>query len=114
MPRKQTSRTQPQPVRSKREPIDGLTAEVRDRPYTDDPALLALEERFASSTPDQLPLFVPGPAGSFSPALGGLPPLTAHSSLELAGPGTGESSSKRDDRRTPSSPIATTWSCWRN
>lgn len=84
MPRKQTSRSQPPPSHRKREPIDGLTAEVRDRPYTDDPALLALEERFASSTPDQLPLFVPGPAGTFSPALGGLPPLTAHSSLELA------------------------------
>jgi integrase/recombinase XerD len=29
-------------------------------------------------------LFVPGPLGSFSPALGGLPPLTATCSLELA------------------------------
>jgi hypothetical protein len=75
MPRKQSSHTQSQAVSNTREPIDGLTAEVRDRPYTDDPALLALEERFASSTPDQLPLFVPGPAGSFSPALGGFPPL---------------------------------------
>src|SRR3954454_15814482 len=84
MPPKRTSLTQPHTNHGKREPIDGRTAEERDRPYTDDPALLALEERFASSAPDQLPLFVPGPGGSFSPSLGGLPPLIAHSSLDLA------------------------------
>lgn len=85
MPRKQTSPSQPSSAtRTKREPVDGLTSEERERPYTEDPSLLALEERFAASAPDQLPLFVPGPAGSFSPAIGGLPPLTAQSSLELA------------------------------
>ena len=63
---------------------DGVTAEERERPYTDDPALLAREERFAAEAPDQLPLFAPGPAGSYTPVLGGLPPLTSGSSLDLA------------------------------
>jgi integrase/recombinase XerD len=71
------------PIR-RRKATDGLTAIERDRPYTDDPRLLAAEERMASQAPDQLPLFVPGPLGSYAPALGGLPPLTSTSSLELA------------------------------
>ena len=70
--------------RASRRDADGLTAEERERPYSDDPSLLAVEERFASETPDQLPLFAPGPGGSFAPVLGGLPPLTPGSSLELA------------------------------
>jgi integrase/recombinase XerD len=64
--------------------VDGLTTAERERPYTENPALLAREERFAAESPDQLPLFVPGPAGSFRPALGGLLPLSAESSLDLA------------------------------
>lgn len=72
------------PRRERRGAVDGLAAEERDRPYSEDPALLAAEEAFARAAPDQLPLFAPGPGGSFSPALGGLPPLTAQSSLELA------------------------------
>jgi integrase/recombinase XerD len=86
MPQRSRSR-QPEsslPVRGGRRPVDGLTAAERDRPYSDDPALLAEEERVAAAEPDQLPLFAPGRGGSFSPALGGLPPLTANSSLELA------------------------------
>ncbi len=63
---------------------DGQTASERDRPYSEDPALLALEEQFAAETPDQLPLFAPGPAGTLQPMLGGLAPLTAQSSLDLA------------------------------
>jgi integrase/recombinase XerD len=63
---------------------DGLTTEERERPYTEDPRLLAVEERFAADEPDQLPLFAPGPGGAFSPMLGGLPPLESSSSLELA------------------------------
>jgi integrase/recombinase XerD len=64
--------------------VDGLTAEERERPYSDDPTLLAVEERYADAAPDQLSLFAPGPAGAFTPVLGGLPALTPHSSLELA------------------------------
>ena len=71
-------------LQPRRPPVDGLTAAERDRPYTDDPALLAEEERYAAQAPDQLPLFAPGPAGAFTPMLGGLPALTSHSSLELA------------------------------
>lgn len=82
-PRGAPLKSPPAPHR-RRPPIDGLTAEERGRPYTDDPALLAEEERFAAAAPDQLPLFAPGPAGAFTPMLGGLPALTAQSSLELA------------------------------
>jgi site-specific recombinase XerD len=80
-------RSQPQqaaPPRAPRPPVDGLTAAERDRPHSDDPALLAAEERFAAAAPDQLPLFVPGAGGAFAPALGGLPPLSPQSSLDLA------------------------------
>jgi integrase/recombinase XerD len=65
-------------------PVDGLTTAERERPYTENPALLAREERFAAESPDQLPLFALGPAGALRPALGGLPPLSAGSSLDLA------------------------------
>ncbi len=70
--------------RARRQPPDGLTAIERERPYTDDSTLLAREEAFAAAAPDQLPLFAPGPGGAFTPALGGLPALTAGSSLDLA------------------------------
>jgi integrase/recombinase XerD len=70
--------------RSRRRGLDGVTAEERSLPYTDDPKLLARELAAAQSKPDQLPLFAPGPAGTFRPLLGGLPPLEARSSLELA------------------------------
>ena len=46
--------------------------------------LLDLEREAASRAADQLSLFAPGPAGSFTPLLGGLAPLTAQSSLDLA------------------------------
>lgn len=69
---------------ARRPPVDGLTTAERERPYSDDPALLAEEERFAESAPAQLPLFAPGPGGTFSPVLGGLQSLTATSSLDLA------------------------------
>jgi len=61
-----------------------ITAEEREQPYTDDPRLLELERKAAESVPDQLPLFAPGPAGTLTPLLGGLPPLEPDSSLELA------------------------------
>ena len=71
------------PARADR-PVDGLTTAERERPYTENPTLLAREERFAAESPDQLPLFAPGPAGTFRPVLGGLPPLSPESSLDLA------------------------------
>jgi integrase/recombinase XerD len=61
-----------------------VTSEERDQPYTDQPRLLELEQEGARSQPDQLQLFAPGPAGQLTPLLGGLPPLQAQSSLDLA------------------------------
>ncbi len=61
-----------------------ITAEARNQPYTDDPHLSELERQAADAVPDQLPLFLPGPSGSLTPLLGGLPPLEPDSSLELA------------------------------
>ncbi|MFN8590898.1 MAG: tyrosine-type recombinase/integrase [Thermomicrobiales bacterium] len=84
MARSSQSVPRPTPAARRRIPGDGVTIEEREQPYTDDPALLAAEERFAAAVPDQLSLFAPGPAGSFAPLLGGLPTLTPHSSLELA------------------------------
>lgn len=63
---------------------DGLTNQERDQPYSEDPWLLEVERDVAASSADQLTLFAPGPAGSFAPLLGGLAPLHAHSSLDLA------------------------------
>jgi len=65
-------------------PVDGLTSDERDRPFTDDSRLLAQEQAAAESLPNQLELFAPGPAGHFTPLLGGVPPLDAKSSLDLA------------------------------
>lgn len=70
--------------RRSRRGLDGITAAERALPFTDDPALLAQEQAAAASIPDQLPLFKPGPAGTFTPLLGGLPALEATSSLDLA------------------------------
>jgi integrase/recombinase XerD len=61
-----------------------VTSEERDQPYTDQPRLLDLEKEAARSQPDQLQLFAPGPHGEMAPLLGGLPPLQAQSSLDLA------------------------------
>src|SRR5687767_1573858 len=68
----------------RRRRLDALTAEERAAPYTDDPALLALERAAAAAEPDQLDLFAPGPGGAFRPLLGGLPALEPTSSLDLA------------------------------
>ena len=65
-------------------PRDGVTTAERSAPLVDDPALAELEERAARGGPDQLALFAPGPKGELRPLLGGLPPLAAGSSLELA------------------------------
>ena len=62
---------------------DGLTNEERYR-TPEDPSLEALEARVKPPKPDQLALFTATNAGEFTPALGGLSPLTATSSLALA------------------------------
>jgi len=79
-PKEQESR----PVRRRARGENATTIEEREAPYTDDPALLALEDRAADARPDQLQLFVPDSGGRFSTLLGGLPALEPHSSLELA------------------------------
>jgi integrase/recombinase XerD len=63
---------------------DGVTTEERELPPSRSPSLLREEHKAAAAAPDQLPLFLPGPSGTLTPALGGLPPLTPSSSLELA------------------------------
>lgn len=63
---------------------DGVTDDERNLPPSRSPSLLREEQKAADAAPDQLPLFLPGPPGSLTPALGGLPPLTSGSSLELA------------------------------
>lgn len=82
--RDEENRDAGRPARRRALRRDAVTAEERAAPYTDDPALLKLEQAAAERKPDQLPLFVPGPAGSFAPMLGGLPVLEATSSLDLA------------------------------
>jgi integrase/recombinase XerD len=61
-----------------------VTSEERDQPYTDQPRLLEYEEKAKRSQPEQLPLLASGSAGTLTPLLGGLPPLQAQSSLDLA------------------------------
>jgi integrase/recombinase XerD len=63
---------------------DGLTEEERRRPRGESHALLRLEQQAADAEPEQLALFAPGPAGTLTPLLGGLPPLARGSSLDLA------------------------------
>ena len=82
--------------RATKRAVDGLTAAEREKPYTENPALLAREERFADESPDQLPLFAPGPAGTFSPALGGLPPCRRTAVSSWLDPGTGASSEQAE------------------
>jgi integrase/recombinase XerD len=76
------------PATSKRAPSPpaprGLTTGERALPFVDDPVLQRLERDAARTAPDQLELFAPGAAGTFTPLLGGLAPLTPESSLELA------------------------------
>jgi integrase/recombinase XerD len=43
-----------------------------------------LEQAAARAEPEQLALFAPGPAGTLTPRLGGLAPISADSSLDLA------------------------------
>lgn len=73
------------PARKRRSTrLNAVTSEQRETPHPEAPHLIELERAAAASVPDQLPLFAPGPDGSFAPLLGGLPVLTSDSSLELA------------------------------
>jgi integrase/recombinase XerD len=63
---------------------DGVTAHERDLPPSDNAAMRRLEETAPRSQPDQLDLFNLADDGRFVAAVGGLPPVTARSSLELA------------------------------
>lgn len=61
-----------------------MTEEERRLPPSDESALRDWEAEAAASGPDQLALFVDGPEGSFTAQVGGVPPLSAGSSLDLA------------------------------
>lgn len=61
-----------------------VTAAEREAPPSGNPALARLETEAARTRPDQLPLFAPGAAGSFTALPGGLAPLTSASPLPLA------------------------------
>jgi integrase/recombinase XerD len=63
---------------------DAVTDEERRRQPSDEPVLVDWEAETTASRPDQLALFVDGPDGSFTAQVGGVPPLTAGSSLDLA------------------------------
>lgn len=62
---------------------DGITTEERER-IPESPSLADLESRAAPSHPDQLPLFQTTGQGELTPAVGGMTPLSATSSLSLA------------------------------
>jgi integrase/recombinase XerD len=63
---------------------DGVSAEERDLPPGDDPDAALRESAAVDSRPAQLDLFAIADAGTFVTDIGGLGPLTAHSSLDLA------------------------------
>lgn len=63
---------------------DAVTEAERRRQPSDEPTLVDWEAEAAASRPDQLALFVDGPEGSFTAQVGGVPPLSAGSSLDLA------------------------------
>lgn len=63
---------------------DAVTDDERRRQPADASLLVDWETEAATSGPDQLTLFTEGPDGSFTPQVGGVPPLTAGSSLDLA------------------------------
>lgn len=62
---------------------DGVTSEERER-IPESPSLADLESRAAPSRPDQLSLFQTTAQGKLTPAVAGMTPLSATSSLSLA------------------------------
>ena len=83
-PDRDADSTQPAPHTSRFRGLEGVTEEERRRPPADDPALVALEHEVARSLPDQLPLFTDTGDGAFTAPIGGIQPLQASSSLDLA------------------------------
>lgn len=63
--------------------LDGVSNEERDQPPSESPSLQRLERDVHKNASAQLDLFALSEAGHFTAATGGLPPLTARSSLEL-------------------------------
>jgi integrase/recombinase XerD len=63
---------------------DGVTTHERDLPPSDNAANQRLEEAAPRQRPDQLDLFNVADDGRFVSTVGGMPPVTASSSLELA------------------------------
>lgn len=63
---------------------DAVTNHERDLPPSDNAAIQRLEEEAPRVKPDQLDLFNLTDNGRFVANIGGLPPITARSSLELA------------------------------
>jgi integrase/recombinase XerD len=82
-PHSQPDRQDDDKKSSTRRVRDGLTSEERYR-TPEAPALEALESRAKPAKPDQLSLFSITSRGEFTPSPGGLPPLSATSSLTLA------------------------------
>ena len=61
-----------------------VTAEEREQPRHEDPALLALEKEAAHAKPSQLGFFTETPAGILTTLPGGMTPLAHNSPLDLA------------------------------
>jgi integrase/recombinase XerD len=64
--------------------VDGVTTDERDLPPTGDEQAAGLERAAAASIPAQLDLFTVTDVGAYVTEVGGLPPVSAHSSLDLA------------------------------
>ncbi len=78
-----SSARQPNRPAARRPVRDGVTAEERDR-IPEAPSLAALETRVAPARPDQLSMFTTTSHGELTPAVAGMTPLVATSSLALA------------------------------
>ena len=64
--------------------VDGVTADERDLPPAGDEQVAGLERAAAEAVPAQLDLFTVTDAGIYATEVGGLPPVSSHSSLDLA------------------------------
>ena len=81
------SPTRDEPARSRRaaRPVDGLTTAERERPYTDDPGLLARGGAIRGRSPRSAARSsLPAPPAPSARSWAGLPPLQPGSSLDLA------------------------------
>ena len=64
--------------------VDGVTTDERDLPPVGDQQVAGLERAAAAAVPAQLDLFTVTDAGAYATEVGGLPPVSPHSSLALA------------------------------